>query len=139
MSIINIENGDFSLGADMIISSNTEYDEVFGFKIDKTATDLGNGSEWISIRNFKIDDLYFFFNLHFYEKKLKMIHFSFSDNFVKDTSWDSWNIDEEKKNKKKFDDWLNASVSNLRKFNWGEISVNFDKKEGFTSILVLYK
>ena len=139
MEILNTENGNFSLNAEMVINANKEFAEVNSFDIDKTTDDMGNGYEWIYFKNIKIGNLYFFLNVCFFQKKTKMINFSFSESQIKNPSWDNWNENEEKTNQRKFEEWLNKSIGSKRKFNWGDISSNYDSKGGGTSVTINYQ
>lgn len=139
MEIINVENGNFSLNAEMVINANKELAEIKTFDIDKTTDDMGNGYEWIYFKNIKIGNLYFFLNVCFFQKKTKMINFFFSESQIKNQSWDNWNENEEKNNQRKFEEWLNKSIGNKRKFSWGDISSNYDSKGGGSSITINYQ
>lgn len=138
MEIINTENGNFNLNAEMVINANKEFAEVSNFDIDKTTNDMGNGYEWIYFKNIKIGNLYFFLNVCFFQKKTKMINFSFYES-QKSPSWDNWNENEEKTKQRKFEEWLNKSIGSKRKFNWGDISSNYDSKGGGTSVTINYQ
>ena len=139
MEIINIDNGNFSLNAEMVIYANKEFAEVNSFDIDKTTNDMGNGYEWIYFKNIKIGSFYFFLNVCFFKNKTKMIIFSFSESQVENPSWDNWNENEQITNKINFEDWLNKSIGSKRKFNWGEISSNYDSKGGGASVTINYQ
>ena len=138
MEIINTENGNFSLNAEMEINANKKFEEVNYFDLDKTINDMGNGYKWIYFKNVKIDNLYFFLNVCFFQNKTKMITFSFSETQVKSPSWDNWHENEEKLNQQKFEDWLNKTLGEKRKFDWGEIFSEHDSKGGGTNITINY-
>ena len=138
MEIINTENGNFSLNAEMVINANKEFVEVNSFDLDKTSNNMGNGYEWIYFKNIEIGNLFFFLNVCFFQNKTKMIIFSFSESQIKNPSWDNWNENEAITNLERIEEWLNKSIGNRRKFNWGNISSNYDSKGGGTSVTISY-
>ena len=71
MEIINTENGNFSLNSEMEINANKKFEEVNYFDLDKTINDMGNGYKWIYFKNVKIDNLYFFLNVCFFQNKTR--------------------------------------------------------------------
>lgn len=138
MEIINTVNGNFNINAEMIINANKEFTEVNSFDMDKTTHDMGNGYEWIYFKNVNIGNLYFFIDVCFLKKKAKMIIFSFYETQNTKLSWDNWNENVELTNQRKFEEWLNSSVGIKRKFDWGNISSNYDSKGGSSSIIINY-
>ncbi|MCZ8091540.1 hypothetical protein [Flavobacterium sp.] len=138
MKIINLENGDFILNSEITIKRNMVFNEVNELNINKNCNDLGNGYAWIYLKKFEINQLYFFINICFFEKKIKMISFSFFEKFENDLTWDNWSEAKELKNQIKFEKWLCETVGEERNFKWGNITSNYDAKSLTSNIVINY-
>ena len=138
MKIINIENGDFILNSEIKINGNTHFDEVNELNINKNCNDLGNGYAWIFLKNFEINQQHFFIDFCFFEKKIKMISFSFFEKFENNLTWDNWSETKELNNQIKFEKWLCESIGKERNFKWGNIVSNYDAKSMTSNIIINY-
>lgn len=139
MEIINVENGNFTLNKEMMLYENQDYEEVMNFNFEKSVRDFGNGYEWIYMRNIYIDALYFSIEVCFFDKKLRLVIFSFSETKIEGLkSWDDVTYEGEIIKQQKFDDWLIKVIGEKRKFSWGAIGSLYDKKSNLSDIHLWY-
>ncbi|MFH6935180.1 hypothetical protein [Flavobacterium sp. FlaQc-30] len=137
MKIIDINNGNFHLSTNEIITSKDSYSKVLTFESVAHTEDMGNSYEWIYFRNIHIDNFYFFVAVSFYKKKIKSVNFSFTLK-PQEKDWDNWNEKEELQLKKMFDLWLDNNIGEKTNFNWGKINSYYDKREQTSGIRIEY-
>jgi hypothetical protein len=82
--------------------------------------------------------LFFNIDVCFHNEKLFSIDFNFSDKESKIRSWDSWNENEELKQKDLYENWLTKLFGKKRDFEWGKIGAYYDQIGGATSINIRY-
>ncbi|MEO6039463.1 MAG: hypothetical protein ABIQ93_13705 [Saprospiraceae bacterium] len=138
--IIDSINGHLKFTNDFTISSQTTPEEIvqyFGLK-NLDIRDVNTGWNHYSVRNIKINDIYFIITFYFDNDILKMIDFIVSDKFIV-ASWDDWTEKKESQNRDYYDDWLTKEIGKNRQFSWGTIGSFYDKKGGSSSIVLKYK
>ena len=138
MSIINIENGTFSISEKLIIERKCLYSAILLLVPQNRTWDIGNGYKWIYFENILIEELFFNIGLCFKNEKLKLIDFTFHSEKVESLSWKEWSEETELDLKNMYDNWLTAEIGSKRAFNWGNISAYYDPRGGQASIAINY-
>ena len=101
--------------------------------------DMSNGYYWYYARNINIQDKFYTFSFGFNDNKLYMLLFSFSETKTDlSKGWESWKEAEEKNRAVIYQNWLFAELGSERKFNWGDVSADYDPKSGSSDIVIRY-
>ena len=138
MSIIDSETGSFHISSKIVISKDKLYNEILKLAPKNKTWDITNGYKWIYFKNAIIEGLFFNIDVCFHNEKLFSIDFNFSDKESKIRSWDSWNENEELKQKDLYENWLTKLFGKKRDFEWGKIGAYYDQRGGSTSINIRY-
>jgi len=65
MTIINLENGDFSIDNNIVIGRDKSYFDILELVPQNRTWDIGNGYKWIYFENVDIENLIFYVNVCF--------------------------------------------------------------------------
>jgi hypothetical protein len=137
--MINSKNGSLHLKSFKLLPfSKFELTNQFKSENIREVRDFNNGWKWLDIINLKINNLYFYISLGYFENRLNQILMTFKESADKST-WNDWNKEYELKNVEKFEKWLNKEIGRKRNFDWGIIDSSYDSKSGFSSIYIKYK
>ena len=140
--MIDKTKGHIRLNDSLNLEPNSSFEMIERQKLGvlQEIRDMGNGYKWLDIKNIQIDNQYFIIFLCFKKEKLSQLTMVINDKpFELNSSWDTWSEKAEKEKLKKFENWLNKELDKERKFNWGEVWVNYDQREGSSSIGIKYK
>lgn len=86
----------------------------------------------------KISGLWFNAALWFCRERLEAVHLSYRARDL-GASWSEWSEEKELKRKRIHDSWLVTIAANpAHSYKWGEISSDFDRKSGGSSIVIRY-
>lgn len=139
--MINSKNGNLNLNDfELTPFSKFELTDQFQEVNIQEIRDFNNGWKWLGIINLKVDNRYFDFSLGYYKNRLNLILLTFKESpSVDKSTWKDWSEEKELNNQKKFENWLNNELDEVRNFNWGDIHSIYDSKSGFASINIDYK
>jgi hypothetical protein len=145
--VIDVENGDLHIGGIHIFATAT-FDETLVLAPDKDAVwDVQTGYKWIYIRHVPIGEYNFGFALCFYQGRLFCVEIGFAEKGSekidpsgkeKPWSWDDWSEEDELRNKRRYDQWLDKTIGRKRKFPWGEVAAHYDLKRASSYIRIGY-
>ena len=138
--MIDVGTGRVTIPGEITIKPLCEKKELSEFfkKYNAQTWNVRNGWEHYYLRNFKIDNNYFFFDFMFYNEILNRIDFCFFDNPVKNASWDDWSEAKELERKEEFEQWLSKVSGTVRNFSWGKLNAYYDSKGGSSGIMIAY-
>jgi len=136
--VINNYYGEIIISDKFKISKTTTKEEFISFFGEKNVSirDMNNGYIHYFIRNINIQNSNFSFNLVFNQEQLSSITFNF-DTLPTD-NWDNWSEEKELKRLEKYNNWLNHQIGSKRDYQWGNIGAYFDRKGGWTSMVLRY-
>jgi hypothetical protein len=140
--MIDIQTGHLILSENIHIKKDDFYDHVLSLNLGQTNKQWGHGNGWLWLQenNVFVENKYFIFQFGFYEKKLKLMSFSFSNTrFQLDEGWDNWSEEKELADLEKYKSWLTNELGKQREFSWGEAWALYDMKGGFSSLGINYK
>jgi len=102
--------------------------------------DMNNGWKWLDIKNLKWKNNYFILSLCFYEEELSELSILVKDKpFNVNDNWESWSKQKEQKKLNQYKKWLTEEIGEDRVFEWGNTWIEFDSKDGSTSIGIRYE
>jgi len=139
--MIDIKTGNITLDKDFIINQNSTFDSVCKMGLGEIleVDDMVNGWTWLRIKNVSVSGLFFNISFAFNNLTLKELSFIVSDKkFDLESNWVDWREQNEVEKLKTFKDWLKKEIGRQRKFDWGEIWADYDRKGGFSSIGLRY-
>ena len=139
--MIDVNTGLLTIPGEITIKPLSEKRELYDFFKNNNAEtwNVKNGWEHYYLRNFKIENKYFFFDFMFYNEILNRVDFCFYDNPVKNASWDEWSETKELERKEEFENWLTKESGNARDFAWGKVNAYYDSKGGSSGITIAYE
>jgi len=138
MTIINLENGDFSIDNNIVIGRDKSYFDILELVPQNRTWDIGNGYKWIYFENVDIENLIFYVNVCFHNNRLFCIDFGFVTEQEKKLSWDDWSEKEELKRKDIYEEWLTEKIGEKRTYSWGKIGASYDPRGGVSSMVINY-
>lgn len=139
--MINIENGQITIG-DNLISLNSTLDSVstMGLGEEQVTNDMNNGWIWLRVKNVEIGKYFYNISFAFNNQILSELSLIFDTKKLENNlDWSNWSEKEEKIKLKRYKDWVDKLVGRQRKFDWGEIWVEYDERGGSSSIGLRYE
>jgi hypothetical protein len=139
--IIDKINGQLQFTNSFFVSKKTTHEELinyFGHE-NISVTDFKNGWKNYTVRNVHLNDTYFIFTFYFENKILKPLHFILSDKNIIAGSWKDWSEKKVLEKRDYYNDWLTNEIGKAREFPWGTIESSYDRKGGFSDIVLNYK
>lgn len=100
---------------------------------------MGNGWNWVDVKNLHIEDLYLNISFLFHGQRMCGFTFVFQDKpYDLNPNWASWSKENEQKNLVRFNNWLDQQFDKKRALEWGKIQAFYDSKSGGSSIKLRY-
>jgi hypothetical protein len=142
-AVIDTENGALQIGEIRIAATATLDEARHLLRPDENAIwDVRTGYMWIYVRQAAIDEKSFTFSLCFYQGRLCSAQIVFRaisrTGKTKPWSWDDWSEEEELRDKRRYNQWLDETIGKKRKFSWSNVAACYDRKSGFSSIEIRY-
>ncbi|WP_282014034.1 hypothetical protein [Marinifilum flexuosum] len=137
MKLINLKTGAISIG-ESEISLFDEFDKVYkqvGQQMKLAEQRLG--IDEYNIKDVKVGEDLLTLRLIFIQRTLKSVEIYIQFNGLEEpNSWNDWTEQFELKKKAKQNEWIDNQVGKKRIFNWGMIKSSFDRKCGYSSIII---
>lgn len=139
--LINVKTGGFTLDKGFTISNKTKADELirhFG-KEGLSVRDFKNGHSNYSVRNLKLDDLYFILMVYFLNEQITKLEFILQAGPYDDAGWDSFDRDKEIQKGKFMEQWMATQKKGDHKtYDWGKMGVSYDFHNLSSSCFISY-
>lgn len=100
---------------------------------------MGNGWNWVDVKNLHMADQYFNISFLFHGQRLSGFTFVFQDKpYEMNPGWASWSREAEQANLSRFNTWLDAHFGKSRKLSWGKVKAFYDSKSAASFIKLRY-
>ena len=107
--------------------------------VPQNTREMGTDYQWVDVKNFKIDQLYFNISFLFKNQKIEGCTFTFqSDPYENSPSWGSWSKEAEETNLIRFNNWLDQQLDGARVLEWGKVEAYYDSKTAGSAIRLSY-
>ena len=138
--MIDISSGDFQIADGIIIKHSAKAENLIDFLHANNAEiwDVGNGWVHYYLKNYKINNKYFFFDFMFCNEILNRLDFGFYPQPVNNANWNDWSEETELQKKAEYEQWLNNETGGINSFTWGYVSAYYDSKSGGSGIMINY-
>lgn len=136
ISFLNVENGDFFLVKEVIITKDTTFSSLRAQFPTHKIWDVGTGYCWLYFNDCSFERKMFSVALCFREEHLFSIEFSMNE---RQTSWEDWSEAYELKTEKYYKQWISSQIGEAHSFDWGSVGAHYDRKGGSTFMWVTYK
>ena len=138
--MIDISSGDFQIADGIIIQHSAKAENLIDFLRANNAEIWAVGNGWVHyyLKNYKINDKYFFFDFMFYNEILSRLDFGFYPGPVNNANWNDWSEEKELQKKAEYEQWLNKETGGINSFSWGYVSAYYDSKSGGSGIMINY-
>jgi hypothetical protein len=139
--MINTSSGFINVTNTVAISPLVSIDTLINFFKTNASEkwDVRNGWVHYYLKNFQIQQRYFFFDFMFFKNILSSVSFCFYNQLVKNVSWADWSEENELKKQLEYEAWLEREIGSARSFEWGTINSYYDAKGGSSGIIIIYK
>ncbi len=141
MAILNLNDGSLKIKDTIMISKETEYNDIVNLVPKNKTWDIKNGYKWIYFQDIEIEKAQFdigvcYKNNRLYEIKLDFtIKEQYDLGFRSSDSFEDYRL----KYKSAYENWLTNFIGEKRNFIWGKLAVIYDPKSEMIWINIKYK
>ncbi len=139
--MIDAKSGNLEFGEEKIVTPSTDLCTIDLMNLGERQKlrGIGNGWNWYDVKNVQIEKDFFNFSFLFKHQTLTSLTLVFQDKpFEFNSGWESWSLEAERNNQKRFEAWLDKELGSERNFDWGTVSSNYNTKSGFSAISIEY-
>ena len=139
--MLDVKTGHLLIDNEHIITPQSSFSTIQKWQLgtSQKTRRMGNGWNWIDVKNLMIDDFYLNISFLFLSQRICGFTFVFQvQPYETNPSWDSWSKEAEKMKLVRFNNWLDERFGEIRELEWGKIKAFYDSRSGASVIKLRY-
>lgn len=139
--MIDVKTGHLIIDNERVITSKISLVTIEKWQLgtSQKTRRMGNGWNWVDVKNLIIDELYLNISFLFHGQRMCGFTFVFQDKpYEKNLSWASWSKEAEKSNLARFNNWLDEQFGEARELEWGKVQAFYDPRSAGSFIKLRY-
>ena len=138
--MLDVKTGHLLIDNEHIITPQSSFSTIQKWQLgtSQKTRRMGNGWNWIDVKNLMIDDFYLNISFLFLSQICGFTFVFQVQPYETNPSWDSWSKEAEKMKLVRFNNWLDERFGEIRELEWGKIKAFCDSRSGASVIKLRY-